>query len=172
MTLLTVDWASGTSAIVAILALIVTGLYTFFTYLLFKDNQNIVAKNNKLVEFQIYKEIAKQLSTREVRETLKKCYNNSSDVFDKEHICYDLLNPIEDLAKFSEDKLISIQTINTGFGYMILKICNNEKILTIMKDERKDHAPLYDGVIKMYNELYNACSEEERKGFKSKLDLS
>jgi hypothetical protein len=155
----------------AIAGTIATILYTFLTYRLLMQNKKINETNNKLAEFQIYNEIAKLLSTDNAKAWVEKCRNKTILVTEetRNKICYELLNPLEDLAKFWEDKLVTIESINSGFGLTILVVGNNDKIAELIKSEKSEHEALYTGIESLYMKIYSLCNEVEKKKFKDKI---
>jgi hypothetical protein len=84
----------------------------------------------------------------------------------KEFIRYEVLNPFEDLAKFYDDGIISIKSINSGFGTMILHFGNSELVYNIIDEERRNFKSIFSGFEKLYTDVYNDCTEADRKGFK------
>jgi hypothetical protein len=152
-------------------ATITTLFYTYFTFRLLQQTKLTVGINNKLVEFQIYSETAKLLNSKIVKEWVEKCSTNTLIInsSNESQICYDLLNPLEDLAKFEQDGLVSIDSIASGFGLMILHVGNNDEIEKLITKEQKSFSGLYNGIEYLYEKIYNMCSDEEKLKFKSKI---
>ncbi len=160
------------SAIGTCLAAIVAIFYTCFTYNLLSTSNKTLTTNNKLVEFQIYNEISKSLNTPEVHGYIVRCVNGTLNSLNEEEakfIKYNILNKLEDLAKFNEDGLISIDSINSGFGSMILHFGNCKSIVDLIIMDRKIFPSVLTGFENLYNAIFQKCTEQERVGFKSTL---
>jgi hypothetical protein len=162
------------SAVAASLASIAACLYTYFTYHLLRSNNLTVQVNNRLAEFQIYNEISKTLYQDIVQELVDKCADDTLKMSDKVEslkVRRTLLDPLEDLSKFWMDNLLTSESINTGFGFLILHVGNNSAIVEYIKDLRnRMRSPnLYNGFEELYNNMYEQCDEDEKRSFRSKF---
>lgn len=189
-----VNW-SAISAIASLVAAGATILYTIFTYKLLKaaqENSQMAQENlklvndtklvsNKLAEFQIYTKLTEQLYSSKAVELKRTIEQGGFQVLsgsDKEpvsgKVIYDhdltqyLLNPLEDLAKFYSDGLISADAINTGFGSLILLVGCSAEIANYIKFERKrgkGDDGLYGGLEELLNTELGQLDEDERKKY-------
>ncbi|MCZ8216559.1 MAG: hypothetical protein O9262_09995 [Cyclobacteriaceae bacterium] len=183
------------AAIGTILAAIATVLYTFYTYKLLSETKRSIdianenkEKANKLAEFQIYSKLSDVLSTPKALELFDIIERNLFDIeeIDESKSETDssskrekisgrdlrrfILGPIEDLAKFNEDQIISIESIDAGFGNTILLLGNNEKIINYIQYLRTKvylTDNLHSGFESLYEEEMERCSEEEKKKYKN-----
>lgn len=176
-------WVGWTiiSSVGSALAALVAILYTRFTYRLLKQTNDTFDKTNNLNEFIIYKEISGKLSSDKITLLIDKCisgtisvdYTNKSDetqnIFNSNTINRCLLNPLEDIAIFWEKDLISVGTINAGFGYKILSVGSCAVISKHVKDIRVSLPNVYSGFEKLYNAIYDASSQSERNEFNAKF---
>ena len=170
------------SAIAALVAAIVAVFYTYYTYNLLKANKETLARNNKINEFQIYKEISASLSSEDATRLIDLCdegkleidYSNTIPTAGETKIKSDflnrrLLNPLEDIAVFWESGLITLKTIDSGFGYKILSIGNCEAIINHVIKSRISWPNVFSGFEALYNEVYSKCAEEEKRGYRDKF---
>jgi hypothetical protein len=158
------------AAISAFLSVIVAAAYTCFTYSLLKTSYETLNTNNKLAEYQIYNEIAKTLYHSDVQDYILKIKNASpliTNELDRRFIRNKILNNIEDLAKFMEDGLISIEGINTGFGSMILLVGNNNEIKDLIRNEKQLFPDVFIGFIDLYSKIYIETSDQEKANYTS-----
>jgi|GEM_PF-3549554 len=170
------------SAIAALVAAIVAIFYTYYTYNLLNANEETLAKSNKINEFQIYKEISASLGSDEATKLIDLCgegkleidYSNTTPLAGETKIKSGflnrkLLNPLEDIAVFWESGLITIKTIDSGFGYKILCIGNCEAIMNHVLKSRQSWPNVFSGFEALYNEVYSKCADEEKQGYRDKF---
>ena len=167
------------SSISTLVIAVATCIYTALTYKLFRKTNQTFINSNKLAEFQIYSEISKLLSSNESSRLLKiidsnwfeidimgtKDINPSMKIVDSAELNRIILGPLEDLAKFHEDKLITIESINTGFGNTILKVWSNKIIrayISKLRTEIYKNKELYSGIENLFNQVIKLCTEEEK----------
>jgi hypothetical protein len=181
--LLTEIWNGWTviSSLGTLIAAIVALFYTIFTYRLLSRTNATFHKTNSINEFLIYKEISEKLVADKIVLLIDRCidgsiivdYDNKSDetgnIFKSNTINRCLLNPLEDIFIFWEKDLISIETINSGFGYKILSVGNCPAISKHVKDIRVVMPSVYDGFEKLYNAIYLNSSKSEREGFNAQF---
>lgn len=174
------------SGLGALLGAIVAAVYTCLTYQLLSKttaslnlstkaielNEKTLAANNKLTEYQIYKEFGEKLYQNKITKLLSEIKSCSARLYfgdELDFVRFEVLNHLEDLAKFYEDKLISIESVNTGFGSMILYLGNNDGVKQIIKDEREIFPTIFSGFENLYNAIFQKCTDQERVGFKPTL---
>jgi hypothetical protein len=185
-------------AIATVIAAIATVLYTYFTYHLLsatKASIDIANENrdkaNKLAEFQIYTKLSDDLSSpkalelfdiiekncfdiEEINETQPGAYSNPPrDSISGKDLRRFILGPIEDLAKFKDDNIISIESIDSGFGNTILMLGNNEQVVKYIKYLRTKiyYADnIHCGFESLYKEELNMCTDEEKAKYKNHFD--
>lgn len=88
----------------------------------------------------------------------------------EEEFILKVLNNIEDLALFHDKNVLTIETIDAGYGYSILNIGNNEAVRRWIRQELEDGSEAYAGFEKLYELIYNRLeSEREKERFKPKL---
>jgi len=188
------------AAISTVVAAIATVLYTYFTYHLLlatKKSIDIANENkdkaNKLAEFQIYTKLSDDLLSPKASELFKIIERNWFDIDEidetkpgtysnpeREKISgRDLrryvLGPIEDLAKFMDDGIISIESIDSGFGNMILMLGNNELIVKYIKLLRAKvyfNDNVHCGFEYLYEEELKRCTPEEKLKYKNHFKSS
>jgi hypothetical protein len=151
-----------------------SAVYTLLTLGLFAVSLFSLKKSNKLSEFQIYQKISEMLSTEVALDLIQKCKNKTLTLntdSEKQKFKKELLNPLEDLAKFRKDKLISIDGVYSGFSAMLLYVCNNDEVQRYVNEARGDgiSSLVYGGLGDLYSEVYNYCDPEEVTGLKSSL---
>lgn len=156
------------------LAVIVAAIYTVLTYKLFKVSYRAMQKTNQLAEFQIYQELSKLLSTDIADKVVERCKSKTLSLTtdaEKREFKKNILDPLEDLAKFRKDSLVSIGGVYTGFSSLILYVCNCDIAVNYLNDIRKNPITSlsYGGLGDLYDELYDYCSPSEVIGLRKKL---
>ena len=167
------------SATGSLLAAIVAGVYTYFTYHLLQTNRLTVDRSNRLYEFQFYKEISERLNTHDARKLTDLCQNNSlhidysitaeditGNTVSANFLNRTLLNELESIAVFWKSGLINIVTLNTGFGYKILTIGNSPIILDHVIRSRSSYPNTFSEFEELYNEIYKISVAEEKSSFR------
>ena len=161
---------SFVAATASLIAAIATSLYTYFTFHLLSASQRSISISNKLAEFEIYNRIAEKLFSDRALELLEVIWNGNfyiqgfnsegsvetgkEKITSRELRKY-LLNPIEDLAKFRDDGLITSDSIDRGFGTIILQVGNSKTVVDFIKHLRSDiyHSEfLFKGFEELYRE--------------------
>ena len=173
------------------IAAIATVLYTYFTYRLLSSaqssidvaNQNKIIAN-KLAEFQIYMNITDKLSSDksfellefmadvdfsiiEVGGTTTTIFNPSTQILEGDLRRF-ILNPLEDLAKFHDDGLVSLDAINTGFGSSILLVGSSKQVVNYIRNQRSKEQlddKLYVGIESLFEKVLSLLKEEERQRY-------
>lgn len=184
---------SGWNAITALTTIVIaiaTTCYTFYTARLLKSAQdNIKTANenkvtaNKLAEFQIYMKITEMLNRNKAFQLLEligsgkfkilesqgKWTIGHEDVPEGELRKY-VLNPLEDLAKFYQDGLITDGSLNTGFGSNILMVAGSKQVVEYIIQQRtkitKDSA-LYRGIESLVDAEFSLLPESDRAQYKN-----
>lgn len=177
------DWnsISAIAAVIASLAAVVaanaTVKYTAYTRKILDGNNIILEKNNKLAEYKIYIDFDKKLSESETLKLIDACKNNTIMVdvptniitnmvnYSGDKLKRGLLDILEDLSKFYQDGLISIESVDTGFGYIVLYVGNNSEVRKFIKDLRKYSPNLYIGIEILYLKILQFNNEEFRKKY-------
>ncbi len=158
---------NGWTAVAAIASVIYTGL----TYLLLRSAKKSLdiankqtVKANKLAEFQIYMKITEQLFTNEAFQLLEmisddnftivqvkgtELVDGKQEITEAELRRY-ILNPLEDLAKFHEDGLVTIESIDSGFGNVVLQIGGSPQIVNYIVTARFKDPGIYEGIEKLF----------------------
>ena len=176
MTILTI-WDGWTviSSIGSLIAAIVAILYTYYTYHLLQKSKETLDKANDINEFQIYKEISNSISSEEFTNIFDGCLKNNMAIIingtatEKDQISSDkinrnLLNPLEDIAIFWKKGLISTATINSGFGYKILKVGSCKAIKEHIINVRENLPGVYEGLEELYQAIYKISTPSEKEG--------
>jgi hypothetical protein len=179
---LNINW-TAIGAIGAVIAAIVAIFYTLFTYQLLKESKYAVETNNKLVEFQIYSKLSDQLSSEKaavILDIIEKNWFYIEEITDRTNVVHEnpkkdkllgkdirryILGPIEDLSKFKDDGLLSMESIDTGFGNIILMLGNNEAVVDYIKYLRKKiyfADNIHCGFESLYEEEIDCCQGQER----------
>lgn len=173
------DW-TGVAAIVTIIACIAGIAYTIITYKIFKQNSN----TNQLAA---YLSIRKELTSEVFTLFTNYCRLDSITIDDSltkadgyvigggnmtitRHIFLrDILGNIEDLALFYEKKLLTMEMIDSGYGYPLLYIGNNITVREFIKRYRDSGQEVYCGFEKLYNKIYDQLDGNEKNKFCKRL---
>lgn len=176
-----------------VIVAVTTVLYTLFTYRLLRATKKSLdianenkGKANKLAEFQIYTKIADSLNLAKAIELIDSVgdgWFDIEEIADRSGIIAEspqkkmlkgseiqrfILNPLEDLAKFKEDDLISISSINSGFGSLILMIAGSKSVLDYIKYQRTEvfkSSSIYSGLESLVEEVISLSPESERSNY-------
>jgi len=192
-----IEWTGWTmvAALGTIVAAIATVFYTIFTYKLLSETKKSIDianenkdKANKLAEFQIYTKLSDDLASQEASKLFEVIDSNWFDIEEidetkpgtytnpkREKISgRDLrkyiLGPIEDLAKFLDDDIISIESIDAGFGNTILMLGSNEMIVKYIKHLRAKiyfNNNIHCGFEYLFEEELKRCTPEEKTKYKN-----
>jgi hypothetical protein len=83
----------------------------------------------------------------------------------------DVLGNIEDLALFCESKILSINFIDSGYGYSILEIGNNLNVRSTIRLLRRSGC-VYNGFNSLYCKIHSKLPYNEKDKYKCNiLDL-
>lgn len=165
------------SAITTSVAALATVLYVFLTYKILRETSNTSKLQVKIADAQIYYQVTKILNSAEANELFEFIENTDFHIDAKGDMqilqartsikSSDLqrliLDPIEDLAKYWQDELISLDSIDTGFGFKILAVGSNTKIVDYINFTRrsyKSNQP-YEGLESLYLEIRKRVSVAE-----------
>lgn len=182
-----INW-SAVSSIATVLAFLAAGIYTLFTYQLLKATSKATQQNAIANELSAYLALRKDLCstffllvTRHARwDTLilednpVLNNNNQPEQFLEENgklkiakttLVTEVLNNIEDLFLFYDNKVLSIDTIDSGFGYSILYLGNNSEIKNLIKTMREGQPDLYNGIVELYGLIWNKLGSNQQKDF-------
>ncbi len=150
-------------------AALVAAIYTALTY-------RLLRKNNKIAEFQTYMKIAEALNSDAARDIIDACIDNKLNVDSNfpsgtycitgGHFRRNVLDPLEDLSKFCEDGLISINSVDSGFGYLILEVGNCESVISHLKQVRKKSPDAYRGFENLYQKIIKRCTPSLRRNYR------
>lgn len=164
---------------------IATVFYVIYTYGLFKSTKQSIDKNNRLAEFQIYMKINDALFFDKALAIIDKIEHNDlliieseysmnsplykpeSTILGKELRMY-LLGPLEDLAKFHDDGLISLESIDSGFGNTILKVLSNRVIVDYIIHLRRNvhfSENLFCGIQSLFEKILENCEDGEKSKY-------
>jgi hypothetical protein len=119
------------AAMGAFVAALATMIYTRYTYEILSATRDSIIRQNKVHEFEIFSKLSAELETEKALTLGYACKTNSLKIdlplgealtseFRNEtattdsHLRQHLLNPLEKLAKFWSDGLISIDTLPSG----------------------------------------------------------
>lgn len=156
-------------------------IYTAFTFFILRASIRSIQTQNKLVEFQIYSKICDTLDSEQVinlieeikRDNVFISYQDRTAVGKKEFagamINKLLLNPFEDLYKFWQDGLISIESIDI-IGYKILIVGSNLEIVNYINYLRTNiynSQTIYQGFEALFQEELKRCDVEEKSKFQN-----
>lgn len=81
------------------------------------------------------------------------------------YLTSEVLNNLEDLSIFREKKVLTLATIDEGYGYSILYIGNNSEIRRILDKEKQNGVHSYTGFRKLYTEIYSLVDPKEKNKF-------
>lgn len=179
-------WGTLT-AVAALIAAVATTFYTWFTYHLLASSKVSIDIANKLTEFQIYSKLTDQLSSDKALRLLDIIESNwfeideiseppqpgefqspAKEVISGKELRRFVLSPIEDLAKFREDGLLSMRSIDAGFGNTILMLGNSELVVDFVKHLRSKvyfSDNIHSGFESLYEAELECCNDEERSKY-------
>ena len=175
------NWSIA-NTIATSLAVIVAGLYTVITYSLFKQTKNA---NQVSVYFTLKKELSGDFFTKvsnycsrdsiEIKDMgLPKDfegYNLLTEILYVERTLFirDVLGNIEDLAMLYQKNILELGFIDTGYGYQILFIGNNEKVRSLLRDIRKDFPDACGGFEDLYEKIWQRLTPSIKLKYKKTL---
>jgi hypothetical protein len=173
------DCLNTTTQIFTIVGAVATAMYTLLTYKLLKSTAKSFETTNKLAEFQIYSEISKLLNTEESNKLINTISSNwfnidkmpnvvtyptthSPELIYSHNLNRHVLGPLEDLAKFYNDGLIELNSINTGWGSLIIKLWENDKIkdYILYLRETNNDINLYSGLENLYGLIKDGFTKQ------------
>jgi hypothetical protein len=186
------NWPGWTfiGVLAAFIAAVATGLYTYFTYHLLASTKKSLDTANKLAEFQIYSKISDQLSSEKalaIFDIVERGWFEIEELIDSSQkvggtpkaklsgrdIRRYILSPMEDLAKFKDDGLLSMEAIDIGFGNTILMIGNSKPIVDYINYLRSKiyfSDDIHCGFQSLYVEELNICKGDERNKYKNHFE--
>jgi hypothetical protein len=175
------NW-TAIGSIAAIIAAVATCIYTFYTYQILSGNNRILEKNNKLAEYNIYVDISKRFGQEKTDLFIRLCSSNRIliESKDNENFPFGLesvsgndfriyvLDIFDDLYKFFSDDLISLNSINTGFGYYILTVGNCNQVGSYINRQREEYSyqGIHGGLSILYSLIYAICDAETQAKYK------
>lgn len=158
-------WITIIGALAALIAAIATCIYTIYTYKILKANNAVLEKSNKLAEYNVYIDFDKKFSEQQTQELIKGCrlglisINQSPEIISStknvsgEFIQKKLFDIIEDLSKFYQDGLITLESVDSGFGYIVLYTGHYSEVRNHIKKLREQNMKLYKGFEHLYLNL-------------------
>lgn len=182
----------GWTALAAIGALSAAGaniFYTVYTHRILKAAVTQTEKNNQIAEFQTYVHLASELNCETAQDILSACIQGNLTIgsqfpssgvsghesnYPAQDIRRFILGPIEDIYKFYEDGLISFESLDSGFGYTILNIGNNQAIVEYINYLRKEvysNNSLYGGFESLYMKVHNNLPNEEKAKYRATFQV-
>lgn len=181
-----IDWAV-VSDIATVLAFFAAALYTWFTYDILKQTAKAANQNATANELSAYLALRKDLCTPHFSLVTQYARSNKLTLLDKPlvtnggethsyeqngyyfitkaSLITDILNNVEDLALFHERNILTIETIDSGFGYTILNLGNNTEINQYINKLREHQREAFNGFIKLYGSIYNMLDETEKSNY-------
>jgi hypothetical protein len=175
------------SELTTTLAAIATILYVYFTYKILRETSNTSKLQVKIADAQIYYQVTKILNSEESNKLFESLEKGSFNIVTFENtqtirlqttiLSSDLqrliLDPIEDLAKYWRDGLISLDSIDTGFGFKILAVGSNIEIINYIKGIRETFKSIrpYEGFEEIYLEIRKLISDEEKLQYPNHFDI-
>lgn len=148
-----------------------------------KATADAAAQNAIANELSVYLSLKKDLTTEIFKLVSKHCRLNTIVVVDSiattneygvnsgtltitQHwLTSEVLNNLEDLSIFLEKKVLTLKSIDDGYGYSILYIGNNKEIRRILENEKQNGVHSYTGFRKLYNEIYVLLDGSEKSKF-------
>lgn len=174
------DWSLFANVISGVGSLVAAG-FTIFIYLLAKNEWK---RNNSISELDLYYRIKQDFDTEYSRKMYASVVKNKVSLGDKGHekvlvisntteedtayFTHSFLGSFEDLALFHERELISFDTLNSGYGSMILAVGNNKAIVELIKYLRSGVKDGDNNYFSGFETLYKAVREtleEEKKQY-------
>jgi hypothetical protein len=182
------SWEGWTplAAIGALMAATATILYTKFTYEILHATRQSIDRQNKVHEFEIFSKLAEELETEQALRLHQACKTNTLKIdlplgdaltspYRGETATTDsglrqhLLNPLEKMAMFWSDGLISTRTIDNTLGYFILNIGNCSEVVKHINHLRRDvydNPNLYCGFESLYKAIINDLGKPEKHKYR------
>lgn len=183
------------SAIGTLVSSIATIVYTSLTFSILKSTNKSATANAKTNQLTAYMEIKKDLTTSLFITVCKFARKNNISIFQSSSngqsvdvgnqylekdgllkisdtcLTHLVLNNIEDLALFYDQSFLTIDLIDSGFGYNILHLGNNIQIREFIQECRNFQPNAFDGFVILYGLIYNRLSTSEKLNYKSHLIL-
>ena len=180
-----------TSSISTVVSALITFIYTIVTYVLLKQNKRLIAQNKDMNEVTVYLKLKEDLTKDVFNEFAHYCalskmslkiYDDNrltsiSGVHINDDILYinkksfkkNILGNIEDLALLYQKNILSIDIIDSGYGYQILDIGNNLEVRRVLIDNRIEYPDSYFGFSTLYELIYLRLDDKSKKRYKKNL---
>lgn len=142
------------------------------------------AKQNAIAnELSVYLSLKKDLTTDVFKLVSKHCrlntivvvdsiattneygVNNGTLTITQHWLTSEVLNNLEDLSIFLDKKVLTLKSIDEGYGYSILYIGNNKEIRRILENEKQNGVQSYTGFRNLYNQIYLLLDDTEKSKF-------
>jgi hypothetical protein len=155
-----------------------------FTIMLFSLARHELKRNNQIAEGDLYFRIKEDFDT-DISRAIHSCVVHNQIKFDKSstpesvnatgtsysitHFTNAYLGSFEDLAFFHDKGLMSLEVLDSGFGYMILETGNNETICNIIQHLRagkENDDSIYSGFETLYKKIRATLTDEQKKLFR------
>ena len=177
------SWAGWNvlSSIGTFVGSIIAAIALIYAYRTLKKTQVSIDSSNKIAEFDVYMKIADRIYDKDTDELINACINKTLKVDNMiqdiarttgqikvadNYLELKLMNVLNDLAIFSKVGVITLERISTGFGYVILIVCNNDEIRKFIKNVRIIYPGSYVSLENLWNEVIKTDLENNfRKTF-------
>ena len=160
---------------------IIAAIALIYAYRTLKKTQVSIDCSNKIAEFDVYMKIADRIYDKDTDELINACINKTLIVDNSiqdiaritgqikvtdNYLELKLMNVLNDLAIFSKVGVITLERISTGYGYVILIVCDNNEIRQFIKNVRIKYPGSYGSLETLWNEVIKTDLENNfRKTF-------
>lgn len=171
------DW-TALGAASALLAAIGGIVYTYFTLRILIQNKSAIQGDMYLkLKDTMTNETLLLASTYSYADTLIIKDDNSLTtgsgfviaenilMVNKNSFMKNVLGNLEDLALLNEQKVLSLDFIDAGYGYQILQIGNNSEVKRVINEIRRYYPETYDGINKLYYSIWLKLKKDQRSKY-------
>lgn len=158
----------------------------FFTIFIYQLAKKEWKRNNSISELDLYYRIKQDFDTEYSRRMYagviknkislgdnsreKVLVINGSTEEDTAYFTQSFLGNFEDLAVFHEKELISFETLNSGYGSMLLAVGNNKAVVDLIRHMRSGvkngDDNYFSGFEKLYKDVRETLEDEKKKYYR------
>lgn len=175
------DW-TALGACSTLIAAIGGIVYTYFTLKILIQNKRAIQGDMYLkLKDTMTNETLELTSTYSYADALKVIDDNSLTtvsgfllmenklMINKRNFIKNVLGNLEDLALLNEQKVLSLEFIDAGYGYKILQIGNNTEVKRVINEIRKNYPDTYDGINKLYYAIWLKLKKDHRSSYSKSI---
>jgi hypothetical protein len=175
------DWTAlgaGSTLVAAIGGVV----YTYFTL-------RILTQNKRAIQGDMYLKLKETMTNETLLLASSYSYDDALIVKDdnslttvsgftitenklmvnKNSFIKNVLGNLEDLALLNEQKVLSLEFIDAGYGYQILQIGNNPEVKRVINEIRRNYPDTYYGINKLYCSIWLKLKKDQRSKFSKSI---